>query len=127
MSWREVSPPLDRELTREEIKQMHKAKEEKIQEVEAKIRTMQDELLVLQNELLRWENRIKDGDEFSNAHMKEHVHCPYSQPLVDRLNSMEWKTNEVKMNIHYKGKAINDLQFELYTLKSEKARLPCLF
>ena len=125
MSWREVSPPLDRELTREEIEQMHKAKEEKIQGVEAKIQTMQDELL--ENELLRWEDRVKEGDKFSNAHMREHVRCPYSQPLVDRLNSMEWKVNEVKMNIHYKGKAINDLQFELYTLKSEKARLPRLF
>ena len=127
MSWREVSPPLDRELTREEIEQMHKAKEEKIQGVEAKIQTMQDELLVLENELLRWEDRVKEGDEFSNAHMREHVRCPYSQPLVDRLNNMEWKINEVKMNIHYKGKAINDLQFELYTLKNEKARLPRLF
>ena len=76
MSWREVSPPLDRELTREEIEQMHKAKEEKIQNVEAKIQTMQDELLVLERDLLRWEDRIKEGDEFSNAHMKEHRHCP---------------------------------------------------
>ena len=64
MSWREVSPPLDRELTREEIEQMHKAKEEKIQGVEAKIQTMQDELLVLENELLRWEDRVKEGRSF---------------------------------------------------------------
>ena len=55
------------------------------------------------------------------------MRCPYSQPTADRLNNMEWKTNEVRMNIHYKGKAINDLQFELYMLKSEKARLPRLF
>ena len=55
------------------------------------------------------------------------MHCPYSQPTVKRLNNMEWKTNEVRMNIHYNGRAINDLQFELYTLKSEKARLPRLF
>ena len=126
MSWREGSP-VDQELTREEIEQMHTAKEEKIQAVEAKIQAMQAELLVLENALLRLEDRIKQGDEFSNIHMREHVRCPYSQPTVDRLNNMEWKTNEVRMNIHYKGKAINDLQFELYTLKSEKARLPRLF
>ena len=127
MSWREVSPTLDRELTREEIEQMHTAKEEKIRAVEAKIQAMQDELLVLENNLLRLEDRIKKGDEFSNVHMKEHAQGPYSQPTVDRLNNMEWKTNEIKMNIHYKGKAINDLQFELYKLKNEKARLPRLF
>ena len=127
MSWREVSPPLDRELTREEIEQMHTAKEEKIQAVEAKIQAMQAELLVLENELLCLEDRIKKGDDFSSSHMREHVRCPYSQPTVDRLNNMEWKTNEVKMNIHFKGKAINDLQFELYMLKSERACLPHLF
>ena len=88
---------------------------------------MQAELLVLENNLLRLEDQIKKGDEFSNVHLREHVHCPYGQPTVDRLNNMEWKTNEIKMNIHYKGRAINDLQFELYTLKSEKARLPRLF
>ena len=55
------------------------------------------------------------------------MRCPYSQPTVDRLNNMEWKTNEVRMNIHFKGRAINDLQFELYSLKSERACLPCLF
>ena len=106
---------------------MHTAKEEKIQAVEAKIQAMQAELLVLENNLLSLEDQIKKGDEFSNVHLREHVHCPYGQPTVDRLNNMEWKTNEIKMNIHYKGRAINDLQFELYTLKSEKARLPRLF
>ena len=106
MSWREGSP-VDRELTREEIEQMHTAKEEKIQAVEAKIQAMQAELLVLENELLRLEDRIKQGDEFSNIHMREHVRCPYSQPTVDRLNNMEWKTNEVRMNIHFKGRAIS--------------------
>ena len=106
---------------------MHTAKEEKIQAVEAKIQAMQDELLVLENNLLRLEDQIKKGDEFSNVHMKEHVQCPYSQPTLDRLNNMEWKTNEIKMNIPYKGRAISDLQFELYTLKNEKARLPRLF
>ena len=116
-----------RELTREEIEQMHTAKEEKIRAVEAKIQAMQDELLVLENNLLRLEDRIKKGDEFSNVHMKEHAQCPYSQPTVDRLNNMEWKTNEIILNIHYKGRAIHDLQFELYTLKNEKARLPRLF
>ena len=75
MSWREGSP-LDRELKREEIEQMHTAKEEKIQAVEAKIQAMQAELLVLENELLRLEDRIKKGDEFSNNHMREHVRCP---------------------------------------------------
>ena len=40
MSWREGSP-VDRELTREEIEQMHTAKDEKIQAVEAKIQAMQ--------------------------------------------------------------------------------------
>ena len=127
MSWREVYPPVDRELTREEIEQMHTAKEEKIRAVEAKIRAMQDELLVLENNLLRLEDRIKKGDEFSNVHMKDHAQCPYSQPTVDRLNNMEWRSNEIKMNIHYMGKAINDLQFELFTLKNERARLPRLF
>ena len=59
--------------------------------------------------------------------MHPNAQCLYSQPTVDRLNNMEWKTNEIKMNIHYKGRAINNLQFELYTLKNEKARLPRLF
>ena len=62
MSWREVSPPFDRELTWEDIEQMHTAKEEKIQAVEAKIQAMQAELLVLENELLRLEDQIKKGD-----------------------------------------------------------------
>ena len=83
--------------------------------------------MVLENELLHLEDRIKRGDEFSNIHMREHVRCPYGQPMADRLNNIEWKTNEVKMNIHFKGKAINDLQFELYMLKSERACLPHLF
>ena len=126
MSWREGSP-LDRELKREEIEQMHTAKEEKIQAVEAKIQSMQAELLVLKNNLLRLEDQIKKGDEFSNVHLREHVHFPYGQPTVDRLNNMEWKTNEIKMNIHYKERDINNLQFELYALKSEKACLPRLF
>ena len=52
MSWRESSP-VDRELTREEIEQMHTAKEEKIQAVEAKIQAMQAELLVLEKKILQ--------------------------------------------------------------------------
>ena len=126
MSWREGSP-VDRELTREEIEQMHTAKEEKIQAVEAKIQAMQAELLVLENELPRLEDQISKGDQFSRDHMREHVRCPYGEPRVDRLNSLEWKAHKVRMTIHVKGNAINNLQFELYKLKNEKASLPRLF
>ena len=126
MSWREGSP-IDRELTREEIEQMRTAKEEKIQAVEAKIQAMQAELLVLENELSSLEDQIKEGDRFSSNHMREHVRCLYSQPTVDRLNSLEWKAYEVRMNVLFKGKAINDLQFQLYKLKNERARLHRLF
>ena len=126
MSWRESSP-IDRELTREEIEQMHTAKEEKIQAVETKIQTKQAELSILENRLPRLEDQIRRGDQFTSDHLSEHAQCPYGGHTVDRINDLEWKAGEVRSTIFFKGKKINDLQFELYKLREEKAGLLRLF
>ena len=83
--------------------------------------------MVLENELPLLEDQIKKGDQFSRDHMRELVHCLYGEPMVDRLNNLEWKAHEVRMTVHVKGNSINNLQFELYKLKNEKAGLPRLF
>ena len=126
MSWRESSPT-DRELTREEIEQMHNATEEKIRDVEAKIQLGQSELSLLEIRLPRLEEQIRKGDQFTNKHLSEHVHCPYGGHTVDRINDLERRAGDVRSQIFFKGKEINNLQFELYKLKERKSGLPRLF
>ena len=126
MSWRDSSP-IDRELTREEIEQMHNAIEEKIRDVEAKIQLGQSELSLLEIRLPRLEEQIRKGDQFTNEHLSEHVHCPYGGHTVDRINDLERRAGDVRSQIFFKGKEINNLQFELYKLKEKKSGLPRLF
>ena len=126
MSWRESSP-IDRELTREEIEQMHNATEEKIRDVEAKIQLGQSELSLLEIRLPRLEEQIRKGDQFTYEHLSEHVHCPYGGHTVDRINDLERRAGDVRSQIFFKGKEINNLQFELYKLKERKSGLPRLF
>ena len=126
MSWRESSPS-DRELNKEEIEQMHNATEERIRDVEAKIQLGQSELSLLEIRLPRLEEQIRKGDQFTHEHLSEHKYCPYGGHTVDRINDLERRAGDVKSQIFFKGKEINNLQFELYKLKEKKSGLPRLF
>ena len=126
MSWRDSSP-IDRELTREEIEQMHNAIEEKIRDVEAKIQLGQSELSLLEIRLPRLEEQIRKGDQFTHEHLSEHKYCPYGGHTVDRINDLERRAGDVKSQIFFKGKEINKLQLELYKLKERKSGLSRLF
>ena len=126
MSWR-GSSPTNRELTNEEIEQMHNATEERIRDVEAKIQLGQSELSLLEIRLPRLEEQIRKGDQFTHEHLREHVNCPYGGHTVDRINDLERRAGDVRSQIFFKGKEINKLQLELCELKEKKAGLPRLF
>ena len=123
MSWRESSPT-DKELTREEIEQMHNATEEKIRDVEAKIQLGQSELSLLEIRLPRLEEQIRKGDQFTNEHLSEHVHCPYGGHTVDRINDLERRAGDVRSQIFFKGKEISICNLNCTSLR--KKSLACL-